>query len=312
MTGLPSPDLLATRRQFASVRGIVLDDGAERGTRALAFSTGGGLDFWVLADRTMDIGPLWLRGTPLAWQHPAGFVAPGLRDPGANGGTGIERTLSGFLVTCGLEHARQPRDGMPLHGFLPLTPARVVAQGEDWDADEPCLFAEGEAIEAHLSRASYSFRRRIEAPIGGTRLRLLDRIENIGPTPAPLHILYHFNFGFPAVGPGTRIELDGVAVHPGAAADGPVVACHASTASERFSARLLGADGLEIAISAPVAALPFVQVWSDPRPRRNVLAIEPANCDRLADGTSGRGQVLAPGEVWTAETEITFASGTAP
>ncbi len=32
-------------RQSASVRRIALDDGAERGVRALAFSTGGGLDF---------------------------------------------------------------------------------------------------------------------------------------------------------------------------------------------------------------------------------------------------------------------------
>ncbi len=35
-------------RQFASVRRITLDDGVEQGVRALAFSSGGGLDFWVL------------------------------------------------------------------------------------------------------------------------------------------------------------------------------------------------------------------------------------------------------------------------
>ena len=57
-------------RQFASVRRIVLDDGAERGVHALAFSTGGGLDFWALADRALDIGPLWWKGTPIAWVSP--------------------------------------------------------------------------------------------------------------------------------------------------------------------------------------------------------------------------------------------------
>ncbi len=41
--------------------------------RALAFSTGGGLDFWVMADRSLDIGPLWYRGSPVAWQSPSGF-----------------------------------------------------------------------------------------------------------------------------------------------------------------------------------------------------------------------------------------------
>src|SRR5687767_1956540 len=57
-------------RQLASVRRIALDDGPERGVRALAFSTGGGLDFWVLTDRSFDIGPLWFRGLPIAWQGP--------------------------------------------------------------------------------------------------------------------------------------------------------------------------------------------------------------------------------------------------
>jgi hypothetical protein len=43
-------------RQFASVRRITLDDGVEPGVRALAFSSGGGFDFWVLSDRSLDIG----------------------------------------------------------------------------------------------------------------------------------------------------------------------------------------------------------------------------------------------------------------
>ena len=307
MTTLPLPAEVPTRRQFASVRGIVLDDGPERGTRALAFSTGGGLDFWVLTDRTMDIGPLWHRGVPLAWQHPAGFVAPGLHASHADTGTGIERTLSGLLVTCGLDNARQPARGLPLHGSLPLTPARLLAHGEDWNAPEPCLFAEGEAIQAHLSRTSFRLRRRIEAPIGGTSLRIRDRIENIGPGAATLRILYHLNFGFPAVGPGTLVELDGRKIHPATGEAGPAIACHRSTAPDRFEARLLGRDGLRVTIEGPVAAFPFVQIWSDPRPRRNVLAIEPANCDRLPDGTSAEGRTLAPGEVWTADLAIAIA-----
>lgn len=303
MTGLPLPADAPSRRQFASVRGIVLDDGPERGTRALAFSTGGGLDFWLLTDRTMDIGPLWHRGVPLAWQHPAGFVAPGLHASHADGGTGIERTLSGLLVTCGLDNPRQPARGLPLHGSLPLTPARLLAHGEDWDAPEPCLFAEGEVVQAHLSGACFRLRRRVEAAIGGTRLRIRDRVENIGPEPAALRILYHLNFGFPAVGPGALVELDGRQIPAGSG-----VACHRSSAPDRFRARLLGRNGVRVAVDGPVAALPFVQVWSDPRPRRNVLAIEPANCDRLRDGTSGEGRVLAPGETWAADLGIELAT----
>ena len=202
------PDL----RQLAAVRRITLDDGAERGVRALSFDTGGGLAFWLLADRSLDIGPLSFRGMPLAWQHPAGFVAPGLHDAQADGGTGIQRALSGFLVTCGLDNVRQPRDGLPLHGTLPLTPARVTACGEDWDRPDPLLFAEGVVTTAHMGGACFRLHRRIEAPVGGAALTLIDRVENIGPERAEMRVLYHTNFGFPMVAEDTTLHLDGAEV----------------------------------------------------------------------------------------------------
>lgn len=310
------PDLTGDVRQLASVRGIVLDDGPERGCRALSFSTGGGLDFWVLSDRTMDIGPLWFRGLPVAWHHPSGFVAPALHDPRADGDTGLERALSGFLVTCGLDNVRQPQAGLPLHGTLPFTPARVTARGEDWDAPVPHLYAEGEAVAAHLGRSSFRLTRRIEAPIGGRSVAVFDTIENIGPSPAEMRILYHMNFGFPAVGAGTRLELDGrTPLGPHALREGePLVVCRRSAESDRFRARLVrpaSGDwrGLAVSVEGPVRALPFVQFWSDPRPRRNILAIEPANCDRRDDGTSGEGGILAPGERWTADLRIALSDG---
>ena len=134
MFGLPTTraalrPLAGDLRQLASIRRITLDDGPERGVRALAFSSGGGLDFWTLSDRSLDIGPLWFRGTPVAWQGPAGFVGPALLDAQCDGGRGIERCFSGLLVTCGLDHIRKP-PGMTLHGGLPLTPARVTSYGE--------------------------------------------------------------------------------------------------------------------------------------------------------------------------------------
>ena len=106
----------------------MLDDGDEQGVRALAFCTGGGLDFWALPDHSLDIGPLWWRGRQIAWQAPTGFGHPGRRRGDAEAARGFD--LSGFLVTCGLEHIRQPIDGHPLHGRLPFTPARVTGHGE--------------------------------------------------------------------------------------------------------------------------------------------------------------------------------------
>jgi hypothetical protein len=303
------PTAVGDPRQLASVRQIVLDDGPERGVRALAFSTGGGLDFWVLADRTMDIGPLWWRGMPVAWEHPSGYLAPGLFDAESDGGTGFERALSGFLVTCGLDHVRQPDAGQPLHGRLPLTPARITRHGADWTAVEPLLVAEGEVVSAHLGRSGFRLVRRIEAPIGGTSLGLLDTIENIGQDATPLHLLYHVNLGYPAVAAATTVHLDGVPAL--ASGSGPGVTCHdvsgAATASSVVERGPLGPwPGFRLTLAVPTASLPFIQLWSDPRPRRGVLAIEPATSDRAADGRSLPGPILEPGQRWQARLHFTF------
>jgi hypothetical protein len=135
--------------QVAGVRRLVLDDGAERGVRVLHFDTGGGLVFWVAVDRALDLATLSWRGVPLAWQGPNGFRSPACTTRG-RGGRGLMRTFSGLLVTCGLDHIRQPRDGQPLHGRLPFTPQRLLGYGEDWERGEPVLFCEGEVVQARL------------------------------------------------------------------------------------------------------------------------------------------------------------------
>lgn len=325
MTALPLParDRLRSYtgdlRQFATVRKIVLDDGPETGLRAMAFSTGGGLDFWVLSDRSLDIGPLWWRGTPVAWQHPCGYLTPALYHPNGDQGTGIERALSGFMVSCGAEHMRQPANGLPLHGNLPLTPARVTGYGENWDAAEPYLFCEGEATVSHLSMTSYRLNRRIEAPVGGTTFRVLDRIENIGLQPQDLAMLYHINFGFPAVGHSTSVEIDDTEVlavglpDEGATNLQPRFACHAvsgpDTARTVLKRRGNGQwPGFQAAVTTQAGRLPYVQIWADPRPGRNIVAIEPATSDRRDDGTSQSGDFLHPGEIWTSRLEFEFSS----
>ncbi len=301
------PAAMATPRQLASVRRIALDDGPERGTRALVFSTGGGLDFWVLSDRSLDIGPLWLGGMPVAWQHPAGFMAPGLHDADAFGGTGLSAALSGFLVTCGFDNIRRARGGLPMHGTLPLTPARLIAAGEEWDTG--VLYVEGEVTKARLNGACLTLTRRVEAPVGGRTLRLIDRVRNIGPEPAPLYALYHLNFGYPALGPGLSLKVNGEEHTPTVetgpaecleiAADGRSITVVNRPAFDDWPA-------FRAEIEADADSLGYLQLWSDLRARRNILSVEPCNCARNADGTSAAAPVLAPGEVWDAQLTIRF------
>ena len=73
---LPPKGLLATPRGFASLRRMVLADGPEAGLDCIALSTGGGLDAWLLAGRSLDIGPLWVARAAARLDAAAGLPAP--------------------------------------------------------------------------------------------------------------------------------------------------------------------------------------------------------------------------------------------
>jgi hypothetical protein len=300
-------------RQFASVRRITLDDGVERGVRALAFSSGGGLDFWVLCDRSLDIGPLWWRGTPLAWQSMAGFRNPTLHHPEEEGGRGYSRTSSGFVVTCGLDHIRQPIDSHPLHGRLPFTPARVTAYGEDWDRDEPVLFCEGDVMQFRFQGEALRLRRRIEVPIGGNEVRFRDIVENLGASETPQASLYHFNLGYPAITPGSTVRLGSkklleVTALPDVsdqaesisypAGDTPNAVCTLSTPN-------VAGDGLAIAFTFRTDTLPYLQIWHDFRPHAGILGIEPCTSAR----TNGVEKIMQPAQTRRYELSVAFNSG---
>jgi hypothetical protein len=304
--------LTGDRRQFACVRRIILDEGPERGVAALAFSTGGGLDFWVLLDRAMDIGPLWLDGRPVAWQSPAGFRHPALVDPDAEEGYGFSRGFSGFLATCGLDHTRHPAEGRPHHGRLPFLPARLTACGEAFDHAEPHLFCEGELAQWKHGGENLAMIRRIEAPVGGRRLAIRDRVVNRGGAPQRHALLYHVNIGHPFLRPGARI------VGSPSPLPEPIAAPHADTPSTaaclpvvpdrdgRGALALERPDGAAIRLSFPAATLPFAQTWTDLRPGVYVASLEPCT-DAFGEG--GRGidpVILAPGESREYALDIAF------
>ena len=86
------------------VRAVVLDDGSERGIRVLEFRTGGGLRFDVLVDRAMDIGLAEFDDLSVGWRSATGFRHPGLHEHNDEDGLSWLRSMSGLVVTAGLDH----------------------------------------------------------------------------------------------------------------------------------------------------------------------------------------------------------------
>ncbi|MEZ5864188.1 MAG: DUF4432 family protein [Geminicoccaceae bacterium] len=306
-------------RQYASVRRLTLEDGAEAGVRVLAFDTGGGLAFWALEGRGLDLATLSWRGLNCAWQGPAGFVRPGLFAAESEAGQGFRRTFSGLLVTCGLGHTRQPQDGQPLHGRLPFTPARLIAAGEDWDAPEPCLYAEAELVDAISGGEHWRLHRRIEAPIGGGTIRLTDTVTNRSNETRPQPILYHTNFSYPLLRPGAVLSCNGEKLlqlpdAPSREAK-PLVTCRRAPEGEWARCTIAapampGWPGVQLEFAFATDSLPYLQMLEDFRPGMNLLAIEPANTARSPSGTSEPEPAadLAPGASRTYRLAFTLAS----
>ncbi len=267
-------------RQYASVRQMEFVDGPERGQRALMFSTGAGLDFMVLPDRSLDIGTLHHNGRQLAWMSPGGLVAPQYLQAESDGGFGFGRGFCGFLVTCGLTHIGAPGYGEPQHGRLPYSPARLTAYGEDFEAEVPMLYCEGDIRQVRYGAETLVLRRRIEAPVGQKLLRIHDRISNLGPGASPLELMYHFNLGNAAVNNTSRMELnarncmdrlEAVEDHlPKAAIQLPCT----DRSNAEFS---IHSSDHKIAFSWASAQLPCLQFWRDLRPNVGVFSVEPRN-----------------------------------
>ncbi len=212
--------------QVAGVRLVTLADGVERGVRVLEFRTGSGFAFDVVVDRAFDIGRCEHAGRSLAWTSPVGFAGPWYYEPH---GLGFFRTFGGgLLTTCGLDHALfmaedtaeqyhyppKPTETYGLHGRVSNRPARLAAYGEAWDGDDCVLYAEGEVLQASVFGEQLLLRRRVEATVGESRLRIRDEVVNVGHDPTPHMLLYHVNVGWPVVDEGSELLAPATAVEP--------------------------------------------------------------------------------------------------
>jgi len=315
--------------QIARIRLGEWADGVERGLRVADVRTGSGLAFSVLLDRGMDIGPAAYQGQPIAWVSPAGWAHPMYFDPQ---GLGWLRTFGGGLLTgCGLTYLGAPGEdeGEPLglHGRLSHLPASHVRVEEAWQGDECSFWVEGEMRQARVFGENLRLTRRVTVELGGNRIMLHDRVENLGVSASPLMILYHINVGFPFLDESSQLLAEEHSVEPRDAEAEPGLGewMHFQKPSAGYAEQVfyhdLPADKngwanirlvnparkLGLRVGFLKATLPNLVEWKMMGQGTYVLGLEPANCragGRSAERRRGTLQTLQPGEQREFQVEI--------
>ena len=203
-------------RQVGGAQPFVLDDGPERGVRAIEVRTGTGFQFTLLPDRGLDVWRAEFDGASLAWHSATGPVAPAFYEPEGLGW--LRGFYGGMLVTCGLTQVGPPnRDqgkDLGLHGRASFTPAYEVGVTQGWEGDEYRIEIRGKVREAMVFGEHVVLTRRLRTSLGRSGFTLEDEIENLGHEPAPHMILYHVNGGFPALDETSELLSASAAARP--------------------------------------------------------------------------------------------------
>lgn len=309
--------------QLVSTRAVRLSDGSEDGVRAIDVRASGGLSALVLADRGLDLGPVWAGGQQVSWQSTTGAVHPSY--------TAEQRWLrsfhGGLLVTCGLQNVGPAGEDLGtshgVHGRVSNIPARNVTHRVIEMDDRLVAEVSGEVRETDVYGSDLLLRRHILMPMGERSVTIHDEVENHGFGDAALMILYHVNVGYPVIAEGSRLLLPPAKVE---ARDEPAQAAIADHA--RFTApddafeqlvyehiledrsadqatiavanpNFEPTDGISLAVTYDPAQLPRLWQWRMLAPGMYLTGLEPANCGvlgRSAERVAAGLDWLRPGQ----------------
>jgi hypothetical protein len=178
----------------------------------------GALRFSIVPTRGMGLGNGWYDGNRLGWDSPItdGPVHPSLVNLAASGGLGWLDGFDELLARCGLENNGAPFDvksvkpdgseshtTFVLHGKIANIPASYVAVHV---AAEPPheIVVEGHVDESRLFGLQVRMVTRIATVPGSNKLVVRDEFINLKEQPIEIQVLYHWNFGPPFLGAGSR------------------------------------------------------------------------------------------------------------
>ncbi len=305
--------LIGSRSQLAGVTAVTHSGGSCHQVRALEVRTGGGLRFSIRPERGMEIADVEYDGIPFGFDTGVGPVHPDQVPPGE------DRWLSlysgGLLTTAGLDQIGEPceLDGVRygLHGEIALQSAEDLGYEVDWQ--EGTIRVWGTLRQVLPTKRHLELVRTLTMPIGGTDIRLHDRVTNLSDRTEVHLILYHLNLGYPLLDRGSRFVAPIVSTQgwderseahrevsslvPGLTGEEYLFGHQVAERGGWVTAGLLNPrlvpGGTFCAISYRVRTLPRLWQWVSLRPGTFVMGIEPANGEILGRAASEASRSLS-------------------
>ncbi len=189
----------------------------------------GALSFTIVPSRGMGLYKGSYHGLQVGWEAPLrGPVNPMYVNPVTNGGLGWIKGFDEWVVRCGLISNGPPctdivpdNNGNPaevslyLHGNIANIPAHYVSVSIEQTANgTPLLVVEGKVEEGMLFFPQLELTTRIETPLEGNWVRVLDRVRNTKQVPGEACLLYHCNYGAPFLSDGAKFVAPSREVAP--------------------------------------------------------------------------------------------------
>jgi hypothetical protein len=283
----------------------------------------------------MDLGPVWVDGHPLGWVSGTGPVHPSY----GNDADWLRLYHGGLLVTAGLENVGLPcEDGgvsYGLHGRISMIPARNV-HVRVLEDDPSAVQVVGTVRETTVHGVDLELIRTYTFRAGSPTIGIHDELRNLGFTPAPLFLLYHFNIGYPVVDAGSVVLVPPHSAIPFDEGSKPSVGIHqtvsgpsASAAVEVFELSLRPGHpnqvtvgivnehfqptgGIGLGITYRVDQLPRLWEWRMLGEGRYLVGIEPATCGlggRAAEREANTITYLEAGGVRNFDLKVTAVTG---
>lgn len=192
--------------QLYSIRRMQLSEGDGDGLRLIEVFTSAGLRALFCESRALDLFELHFKGVNIGFHSKNGLksgrVLPitGEFSPNWPGG---------MLSTCGLRNAgpdsQTGAEYHPLHGRINGMAAEHL--GIDINPEYDTLVISGQMRESALFGHHLLLERRITIPLHGSVIEYQDTVKNLSADPEPIFLLYHFNFGYPFLAPGLKLDF---------------------------------------------------------------------------------------------------------